>query len=473
MKKRTTLTLAILATSSLCSPAQTPLPEGSLSDINVERSGTQLLVNLTVNPSAFTDRRNRETELRPMMVAGADTLRLQPVTVAGRTRYYQHLRQDDGKGGYTLLRAGHKKPYRYSAVVPYENWMEYARLVVEGEIDGCCGEETATISPEDIFQTDFREKVLSPIFTYVKPTKVIEKTRTVTGKAYIDFPVNKTAIYPDYRRNPEELAKIRQTIDEVRGDRDVTITSLSFKGYASPEGPYLNNERLAKGRTLSLIKYVEALYNFPHSLLHEAWEAENWVELDSIIRATDTPDKERVLALVNNTTLSPDGRENELKLQFPKFFEYLKQDVFPGMRRTDYDVVYLVRDYTDITEIAEVMRTQPQKLSLNELFLYAQSLDKNSPEFREVMEVSVRMYPDDPEANLNAAVTAIDHGEYDLARQYLAKAGDGAIATYTRGVLEAKLGNYTAAAKLLSRAEAAGVAEATDLLAQMRSFGWI
>ena len=79
---------------------------------------------------------------------------------------------------------------------------------------------------------------------YVSPTKEIVKTRNVSGEAFIDFPVGKSQILPDFRRNPAELAEIRRTIDEVRNDRDITITSLSFEGYASPEGPYATNERL-------------------------------------------------------------------------------------------------------------------------------------------------------------------------------------------------------------------------------------
>ena len=56
----------------------------------------------------------------------------------------------------------------------------------------------------------------------------------------------------------------------------MTITSLSIKGYASPEGPYANNERLAKGRTEALVDYVRNLYSFPAGLATTSWEAEDW-----------------------------------------------------------------------------------------------------------------------------------------------------------------------------------------------------
>ena len=109
------------------------------------------------------------------------------------------------------------------------------------------------------------------------------------------------------------------------------------------------------------------------------------------------------------------------------------------------------------------MASAPQKLSLEELFRLAQSLDKDSPEFQEVMEVAVRMYP---LANLNAGLTAIGHDELDMARAYLAKAGKSPEADYARGILEAKAGNYTRAVELLQAAK--GVAEAQAAIDRLR-----
>lgn len=104
---------------------------------------------------------------------------------------------------------------------------------------------------------------LAPDLAYITPAAETVKSRDLQGRAYIDFPVNVTEIRADYRGNAVELAKIRATIDSVRQDKDITLTSLSIKGFASPEGSYAANERLARGRTLSLKSHVEKLYAFP------------------------------------------------------------------------------------------------------------------------------------------------------------------------------------------------------------------
>ena len=63
-----------------------------------------------------------------------------------------------------------------------------------------------------------------------------------------------------------------------------------------------------------------------------------------------------------------------------------------------------------MNEIKRLIKTQPQKLSLNEMYLAAQDMKLGSEEYNETFEVAVRMLPDDEVANLNAANAAMDGG---------------------------------------------------------------
>ena len=90
-----------------------------------------------------------------------------------------------------------------------------------------------------------------PELLFVRPEAETMKSRSLSGSAFIDFPVDQTVIYPEYRRNTVELGKIQATIDSVRNDKDVSIISVWLKGYASPESPYSHNKELAIGRTTS------------------------------------------------------------------------------------------------------------------------------------------------------------------------------------------------------------------------------
>ncbi len=457
--------LVIAAFSAAASaPEQYEWPDGAVTGIRVEKSESMLIVNMDINPACLPLKANRECWLRPAITAGADTLMLDPVVVAGRTRYYQHRRARDINGPAILLRDTEKMPYRYHTMVPMQEWMEYSSVILQGEIDGCCGSGLGILPTDELATIDYRDFTIDPEMIYISPAKEIEKTRSVTGNAYIDFPVNQTVIYPDYRRNPQELAAIRATIDEIRSDSDVTITSISFKGFASPEGSYANNERLAKGRTEALIDYVRNLYSFPSSVMHASWEAEDWSGLEARLRGLDIPNRDAMLAVVSDPDLTPDRKDAKLKQDFPEQYRYLLSDVYPALRHSDYRVEYRVRNFYDVKEIAAVMATAPQKLSLDELFLYAQTLDKDSPEFREVMEVAVRMYPSDPEANLNASTSAISSGDLDKAGKYLEKAADSPVAVYNAGVIAAMRQDFDRALTLLKEAEQLGISQASPLI---------
>ena len=127
-------------------------------------------------------------------------------------------------------------------------------------LDECgCGWEALQSNKSPLFALNFEPVVLQPVLAYVTPQAEAVKARTAAGSAYLDFPVNQTDIRPDYRNNPAELGKIRKGIEAVRGNKYATITAVSIKGYASPEGGYANNARLAEGRAEALLSYVESL----------------------------------------------------------------------------------------------------------------------------------------------------------------------------------------------------------------------
>ena len=64
----------------------------------------------------------------------------------------------------------------------------------------------------------------------------------------------------------------------------------------------------------------------------------------------------------------------------------------------------------------------PSRLSVEEMFRVAQTYEPGGDRFKEVFEIAVRMYPDDPVSNLNAANIAISEGKVEQAKRYLAKA---------------------------------------------------
>ena len=143
------------------------------------------------------------------------------------------------------------------------------------------------------------------------------------------------------------------------------------------------------------------------------------------------------------------------------------QDCYPALRRTDYTVDYTIRGF-NVEEAKEVIKTRPQNLSLQEMFAVAQTYQPGSEEFNHVFDVAVRMYPDDPTANLNAANALLERKEAEQALRYLEKAGNSPQADNARGVALILLERYDEALPCLQRAAQAGIREAEENLKYIR-----
>ena len=297
---------------------------------------------------------------------------------------------------------------------------------------------------------------------FVTP-KAEVKSYSLNGSAFLDFPVSRTEIYPDYRKNPRELEKIFRTIQTVKDDPNATITHISIHGYASPESPYANNTRLANGRAAALRDYVCRLMELPSSIFTIQATPEDWDGLRRYVAdSTGITHRAEIIRLIDSD-LEPDPKEARIKAQYPEEYKYMLQNWYPALRHSDYEVRYTVRSFT-VEEAKQLLRTKPQQLSLNELYLVAQTCEPGSEEYEEVFQTAVRLFPDSPEANLNSANVALRENRLKEAAAYLAKAGDAPAAEHARGVLAAKEGHYDEARRCFTAASKAGVPEAAEAL---------
>ena len=124
-------------------------------------------------------------------------------------------------------------------MVRYEPWMENARLDVQRDECGCG--EIKSMNVERLVDKVTLERVLlpyvvTPHFAYLQPKAEEIKQRDIQAECFLDFELNRINIRPEYMNNPQELAKIRKMIDELKSDPNVKVNRLDIIGYASPEG---------------------------------------------------------------------------------------------------------------------------------------------------------------------------------------------------------------------------------------------
>lgn len=182
---------------------------------------------------------------------------------------------------------------------------------------------------------------------------------------------------------------------------------------------------------------------------------EDWDGLREYVVKGNLDNSDAILKIIDDKTLNPDAKEWKIKSTYPADYRFMLDSWYPALRHSDYVITYSVRPFS-VEEAKQVIRTKPQQLSLEEMYMVAQTYEPGSREFNEVMETAVRMYPDDPTANINAACTRMEYGDLQGAKHYLAKAGNSPQALHAKGVMAMLEGNTNEARQLLNQAKAGG-----------------
>ncbi len=252
-------------------------------------------------------------------------------------------------------------------------------------------------------------------------------------------------------------------IESVRSNPDATITGIVITGYASPEGNYASNMTLSERRAQALRNHIGATYGLPQNLFSVYGAGEDWAGLETLVEQSDLPQREQILGIIRNTGLF-DGRERRLMdIERGAIYRRMKNDMFPQLRRVEYRFDYTVVPFT-IEQGKEVMKTRPGSLSLNEMFLIANTYQPGSEQFNEVFETAARVFPDSDVANINAAAIALNRNDAVSAARYLAKVKTQDAAYWNNlGMLQYLQGDKTAAAESFAKAGAPGATNAAEL----------
>ena len=441
-------------------------------NIQVASTDNRTMLSLDFILDSLRVSSNRYRAFTPVIVSKdqSQRQRMKTLIVSGRTQDIVFER--DGidpfyVDNYVKVRRYNDTPqtYSYTDAVERQPWHRNADIIVECDLCGCADQKNLEQAQLYTLKDLDPYELIALANVVPAPTK---KERNLHGSAYITFVVNKWEMKPDYMNNRAEIRKITDTLDVMVKDPNVSVREIKIHGYASPESPYDHNLMLATNRAQSLTDYVRRLYNLPANVFAKAKAtAENWEGLRAAVVDMDEtilPHKQQIMVTIdkvlgdlkNHVTNQVDRDELSIRSKYPDEYRYLLQNVYPGLRRSDYDISFNFSDFT-LEQAKQIYKTKPYQLSLREMWDVANTYEPYSNEYNKVMQTAVNIYPDAPEALVNLANVAIRQKDLLKAESLLERAGDSGEAQNARAVIAIIQKRYADAERLLQSAAQKGV----------------
>jgi outer membrane protein OmpA-like peptidoglycan-associated protein len=432
--------------------------------LELSKDQTQLQVSLIVDIANASVPSREALVLTPVVKTKEKTFEFPPIAVQGRNHSKVNERTQAFGGALSYktpqltIMSDEKEnsQTRYVSLTKFEPWMKEAQLELCEETHGCAG-CTANKKCYSLGENLIGE----PVPNFITPKAEEVKNREKTGKAYLEFPAGESTILPKFRRNAKELSKISRAINLLSKDSNAIVTNISLRGYASPEDSYAWNNELSEKRTQALKRYLQRQLRYDDELFEVGSGGEDWEGLRKLVASSKLRDKRAILAIINSEN-KPDAKEQRLKrLKGGAVYRQLFTSYFPKLRRVDYALHHTIRAFT-VEEGKEKIKTAPEQLSLNEMFLVANSYGAGTPEFNHVFEVAIKVFPKDTTANINVAAVAISKKDFKTAHRHLDAYADVPEAWNNLGALYMLEKKYPKAEEFLTKAKEQGTAEQAE-----------
>lgn len=490
MKKFAYIILLTAIFVALPARAQKKQYKGSMNVVpgQLEQIGDSLHIAIDFEMRGINVDSRKSISLTPVLVALGIKQELPAVVVKGRTNYLlsrrelalmskKERREYEKLAPYSIVKGYGKKGVRqisYTKTIKFESWMAEAMLNIQEELYGC-GAKPRLLSVSKLIKAVQLEKAIvpyeiTPYLAYIQPETETVKKREAVSETFLDFAVNAADIKPDYLNNPKELKKIKDIVTEILTDKSITVKNITISGYASPEGGAKYNQLLSERRANALIDFLLSEFNYPQSIYNVEFGGENWEGLLVYVTNSKMPNKEMIISILTDENLSNEQRKADLK-QFENGepYRYMLENFYPSLRKAVFKIDYEVQQF-DVDQARLVVKSHPQNLILNELYLVANTYEPGSEEFVDLFETAVKMFPHDQTANLNAASAALARKDIATAERYLKLINsDFHIPEYNNamGVLKLLQGDFDTAKQYLNKAYKSGLTVAKSNLDEL------
>ncbi len=210
-------------------------------------------------------------------------------------------------------------------------------------------------------------------------------------------------------------------LKRINQDREgLNLQNVEVSAYASPDGGFKLNEKLANKRQENAEGYVKQQMKKAKvdGDIEANYTAQDWDGFQQLVAASNIQDKDIILRVLSMYK-DPEEREQQIKNMSAGFRE-LADGILPELRRARLTINYETIGRDD-QQIKDQLAKDASQLSVEEM-LYAAALTDDQAEQQRIYEQTTRLYAKDARAFNNLATLAWQKGDYSEAQQYLEKA---------------------------------------------------
>ena len=259
----------------------------------------------------------------------------------------------------------------------------------------------------------------------------------------------------------QEFVKL---LEQINNDREgLRLNDVEVSAYASPDGGFELNDRLAAQRQQTTQQYVAQQLkkaNLSGTAVDAKYTAEDWDGFQELVKASNIQDKDVILRVLSMYK-DPQEREQQIK-NISSAFRELADGILPQLRRSRMIINYETVGRSD-EQIQQQLKADPTKLSVEEM-LYAATLTDNTNTKEDIYKLTTEVYPNDARAYNNIATMEYAAGNLDAAQKYIEQAQKVSAnlpeAAANLGLIALSKGDIQTAENYISRAtDANGLAE--------------
>ncbi|MDE5844163.1 MAG: hypothetical protein K2H44_02095 [Muribaculaceae bacterium] len=258
----------------------------------------------------------------------------------------------------------------------------------------------------------------------VNPAIAPDNFQRIINEKYaadILFLINRANIRNDQLKT-SEMIDLNNEIANANAANNRQIKELNISSYASPDGTWAFNSKLAQDRENTTKKYLndklkkDNITEFGE--LTANFTPEDWEGFQQLVAKSNIQDKDLILSILSMYK-DPEQREKEIR-NLSSVFDQLAETILPQLRFSRITASIDVIGKSD-QEIMELFQTNPSALSVDEI-LYAATLTNNNAQKIKIYETAARQYPNDYRTFNDLGVAQFIAGDYNAAQANFAQA---------------------------------------------------